>query len=208
MKIKVCGMKYPDNIKDLGTLPIDFMGMIFYQKSPRYVDSLTLSDLQVLPRYIERVGVFVNAEIDFIMEKTNEYSLDLIQLHGNETPEFCKELNKTLPIIKAFSISESSDIEQTKAYEGLWGYFLFDTKTPQYGGSGQKFDWSILDTYTGNTPFLLSGGISISDVNEIRGIKHPQFYGIDLNSKFEKEPGLKDITLLQQFIKELKYEQD
>lgn len=206
MKIKVCGMKHPDNIRDLGTLPIDFMGMIFYEKSPRYVDKLTLEDLNLLPQYIERVGVFVNAEIDLIIEKVNQYSLHFIQLHGNESPEFCKELNRTLPIIKAFSISDVMDIEQTKAYDGLQGYFLFDTKTPQYGGSGQKFDWAILDSYTGHTPFLLSGGISIDDATEIRKIKHPQFYGIDLNSKFEKEPGLKDIELLQQFIKELRYE--
>lgn len=206
MKIKVCGMKHPDNIRDLGTLAIDFMGMIFYEKSPRYVDKLTLEDLNLLPQYIERVGVFVNAEIDLIIEKVNQYGLDLIQLHGNESPEFCKDLNRTLPIIKAFSISDVMDIEQTKAYDGLQGYFLFDTKTPQYGGSGQKFDWAILDSYTGHTPFLLSGGISIDDATEIRKIKHPQFYGIDLNSKFEKEPGLKDIELLQQFIKELRYE--
>lgn len=208
MKIKVCGMKYPDNIKDLGTLPIDFMGMIFYPKSPRYVETLTLPELNILSKRIERVGVFVNAHMDFIMEMTNRYNLDLIQLHGNESPEFCKELNKTLPIIKAFSIANSSDIEQTKAYESLWGYFLFDTKTPQYGGSGQKFDWSVLETYIGKTPFFLSGGISIDDVNEIKKIKHPQFYGIDLNSKFEKEAGLKDISLLKQFIKEIRYEQD
>ena len=206
MKIKVCGMKHPDNIRGLGTLPIDFMGMIFYEKSPRYVDKLTLEDLNLLPQYIERVGVFVNAKIDLIIEKVNQYGLDLIQLHGNESPEFCKELNHTLPIIKAFSISDVMDIERTKAYDGLQGYFLFDTKTPQYGGSGQKFDWAILDSYTGHTPFLLSGGISIDDATEIRKIKHPQFYGIDLNSKFEKEPGLKDIELLQQFIKELRYE--
>ncbi|MBK5720423.1 phosphoribosylanthranilate isomerase [Dysgonomonas sp. Marseille-P4677] len=208
MKIKVCGMKYPDNIKDLGTLPIHFMGMIFYQKSPRYVENLILPDLKILPDYIKRVGVFVNSDIDFILNKVNKYNLDLIQLHGNESPEFCKGLNRMLPIIKAFSIADSSDIDKTKAYDGLQGYFLFDTKTPQYGGSGQKFDWSILETYTGNTPFFLSGGISINDIDEIKKIKHPQFYGLDLNSKFEKEPGLKDITLLQQFIKELEYEQD
>ncbi len=201
-------MKSPDNISQLAQLPIDFMGMIFYQKSPRYVEKLTLSDLSVLPRYIERVGVFVNAKRDFILEKVNEYGLDLIQLHGNESPSFCKELNETLPIIKAFSIADISDIEQTKAYEGLWGYFLFDTKTPQHGGSGLKFDWEILNEYKGNTPFFLSGGISAEDAERIREIKHPLLYGLDLNSKFETEPGVKDIELLKQFIKQIKDEQD
>lgn len=197
-------MKNPENIKELVQQSIDFMGLIFYEKSPRYVDYLNLSDLPIIPRYIERVGVFVNAELDYILKKTNEYGLDLIQLHGNESPEFCKELNKTMPIIKAFSISDAADFEQTKAYSDLWGSFLFDTKTPQYGGSGLKFDWDILDAYTGETPFLLSGGVSKDDTQNIKAIKHPKLYGVDLNSKFEIEPGLKDIELLQLFIKELK----
>ncbi|MDR0823615.1 MAG: phosphoribosylanthranilate isomerase [Prevotella sp.] len=203
MKIKVCGMKYPDNIKDLFNLPIDFMGMIFYDKSPRFAGKQDLSDLSELRRKIGRVGVFVNADLDYIIEKTNRYGLDIIQLHGNESPEFCKRLNETMPIIKAFSIGEASDFEQTEKYEGLWGYFLFDTKTPRYGGSGQKFDWNILNAYEGDIPFFLSGGISIDDADKIKEIQHPKFHGIDLNSKFETEPGLKDIELLKQFIKRL-----
>lgn len=205
-------MKYPDNIKELAEarLPINFMGLIFYDKSPRFVHNLELRDLNVLPGYAERVGVFVNADMDYIMQMTNKYNLDLIQLHGNESPEFCRELNESgaMPVIKAFSISEPSDFEQTQAYEGLWGYFLFDTKTPQYGGSGQKFDWKILDNYKGNMPFLLSGGISIEDAEAIKEISHPKFYGIDLNSRFETAPGQKDIKRIQQFIKALKDEQD
>lgn len=201
-------MKYPDNIKELGQLPIDYMGMIFYEKSPRFVDRLTDSDLQTLPKEIKHVGVFVNADADYIKTKIKEYSLDIIQLHGNESPEFCKELNSTIPVVRAFSISEVKDLEKTEAYEGTAKLFLFDTKTPQYGGSGQKFDWNILNEYKGNTPFLLSGGISADDVESIKAIRHPLFYGIDLNSKFELEPGLKDIRLLQQFIKSLKDEQD
>lgn len=207
MKIKVCGMKYPENIEDLNKLPIDYMGMIFYQKSPRYMDYQLWQNVgDIHSRNIKRVGVFVNSTIDFIVEMIDKYKLDLIQLHGNESPNFCSELNKFTPIIKAFSISESSDFEQTKAYEGLRGYFLFDTKTPQYGGSGKKFDWAILDAYDGDTPFFLSGGISAEDVEPIKAIKHPRLYGVDLNSKFEIEPGLKDIQLLDQFIKQLRNE--
>lgn len=207
MRIKVCGMKYPDNIKALNKLSIDFVGMIFYEKSPRYVDNLNPEDICDLFREgKERVGVFVNADMDYIIQMADKYSLDLIQLHGDESPDFCKEVNKRIPVIKAFSISESSDFEKTKAYEGLCHYFLFDTKTPQYGGSGKKFDWNILNEYKGNTPFILSGGISVDDAETIKKMNHPQFFGIDLNSKFETEPGRKDITLLQQFIKQLKDE--
>lgn len=201
-------MKHPDNIKELGQLPIDYMGMIFYEKSPRFVDRLIESDLHTLPTDIKRVGVFVNANADYITTKIKDYSLDLVQLHGNESPDFSKELNKEIPVVKAFSISEITDLEKTRAYEGAASLFLFDTKTPQYGGSGQKFDWNILNEYRGSTSFLLSGGISADDVKSIKKIKHPQFYGIDLNSKFESEPGRKNIELLQQFIKALNDEQD
>ena len=197
-------MKHPSNIEQLGKLPINFMGMIFYDKSPRLASNLSLSNLNTLPKHIERVGVFVDAGIDYIMDKINDYNLDLVQLHGNESPDFCRELNKTMPIIKAFSISEVADIKKTADYEGLRGYFLFDTKTPAYGGSGKKFDWEIIHQYTGNTPFFLSGGISAEDITAIKEIKHPRFAGIDLNSRFETEPGLKDINLLEQFIKGIK----
>lgn len=207
MKIKVCGMKYPENIQELNKLSIDYMGMIFYQESPRYIDNQELkAEGNIHSSNIKRVGVFVNSREAYIVEMIDKYKLDLIQLHGNESPDFCAELNKFIPIIKAFSISEASDFEQTKAYEGLRGYFLFDTKTSQYGGSGKKFDWNILDAYDEDTPFFLSGGISAEDVKQIKAIKHPRLYGVDLNSKFETEPGLKDIQLLDQFIKQLRNE--
>jgi phosphoribosylanthranilate isomerase len=204
MKIKVCGMRYPENIKGLVKLSIDFMGLIFYEKSPRFVEGIDLSGLSALPK---RVGVFVDAEMDYITEVANKYGLSLIQLHGNESPDFCKRL-PGLKIIKAFSIPEYSDFEQTKPYEGIADYFLFDTKTPQHGGSGQKFDWNILNEYKGDTPFFLSGGISLEDAERIKQIQQPKLYGIDLNSRFETKPGLKDIELLKQFINTLKDEQD
>ncbi|GHV16833.1 N-(5'-phosphoribosyl)anthranilate isomerase [Bacteroidia bacterium] len=209
MKIKVCGMKYPGNIRELNKLPVDFTGLIFHKKSPRYVDDLKPADIRnSFHGGKEKVGVFVNADMDYIIQMVNEYTLYLIQLHGDESPDFCKELNKTAPVIKAFSITENFDFDQTKAYEGICDYFLFDTKTSQHGGSGLKFDWKILDRYSGNTPFFLSGGISSEDAERIKEIQHPQLYAVDLNSRFETAPGLKDIELVEQFIKRLKDEQD
>lgn len=199
-------MKNPENIEALSLLPIDFMGLIFYQKSPRYAGELTFENVNMLSSQIQRVGVFVNSDFNYIIQQVNKYNLDLVQLHGSESVGFCKELNREIPIIKAFNVSDVSDFEQVKAYEDVCDYFLFDTKTLQYGGSGQKFDWQILNAYEGKLPFFLSGGISAEDVESIKQIKHPMFYGIDLNSKFEIEPGLKDITLLEQFIKQLRYE--
>lgn len=203
MKIKVCGMKYPDNIKQIANLPIDYMGMIFYAKSPRFVDQQDEILSMPLSSNILKVGVFVDADIEYIKQAAQDYNLNFAQLHGNESPLFCKEVNSFLPVIKAFSVAEIKDLNKTKDYEGVCDYFLFDTKTPQHGGSGQKFDWHILDAYTGNTPFLLSGGISAEDAQAIKKIQHTRFAGIDLNSKFETEPGLKDIDLLTTFIKAL-----
>lgn len=197
-------MKYQENINALGRLPIDLMGMIFYEKSPRYVDH----SIERSNRNLKLVGVFVDAGTDFITEKTQEYGLDFIQLHGNESPGYCKAISQLKPVIKAFSISDKSDFEKTMQYENICEYFLFDTKTPQYGGSGQKFDWQILNEYKGNTRFLLSGGISADDAEAIKNIRHPLLTGVDLNSRFEIKPGEKDIELLEKFIKELRYEQD
>lgn len=194
-------MKFSDNIGELGNLKINYMGFIFYEKSPRNIE---IKPNIKLSKKIERVGVFVNADINTIIQKTNEFNLDIIQLHGNESPEFCRELNKTMPIIKAFSIAEASDFERTEHYHDLQGYFLFDTKTPHYGGSGQKFDWNILNAYKGEIPFFLSGGISEDDVQAIKKIKHPKLVAIDLNSKFEIEPGLKNINKLEKFITEIR----
>lgn len=203
MIVKVCGMKYPDNIVELSQLPINWMGMIFYEKSPRFVEQSPIATSN-----LKRVGVFVNADLDYIVNKIETYNLDYIQLHGNESPDFCKEIRKIKPVIKAFSISQIDDFANVANYEGSCDYFLFDTKTPQYGGSGMKFDWAILNQYKGDTPFLLSGGIGSEDAKAIKALDHPQMAGIDLNSRFEMEAGLKDINLLANFIKEIRYEQN
>ena len=197
-------MKYAENIGELMELPIDMMGLIFYPKSPRYVSQDDLTDCCSSHSSIELVGVFVNADLDEISEKVSQYKLNMIQLHGNESPDFCKALKEKIPVIKAFSVGQKEDFEQCEKYEGACNYFLFDTKTPQHGGSGQKFDWQILDAYQGATPFLLSGGISEVDALALKKTRHPMLYGIDLNSRFEVEAGLKNISLVEKFIKEIK----
>lgn len=200
-------MKNPDNIKELSRLPIDWMGLIFYPKSPRYIGDLDPKALNALPENIGRVGVFVNEDIEKVKQAVEKYDLNYLQLHGNESPDYCSKLKLIFPsiqIIKAFNIAEASDFDKTKDYEGIADYFLFDTKTTQYGGSGQKFDWSILNEYKGNTRFFLSGGISAGDALQIKKLENNRIIGLDLNSRFETEPGLKDIELLNQFIKEIK----
>ena len=209
MKIKVCGMKNPENIWALAKLPIDYMGLIFYPKSPRYIQNLDSSVLNILPDNIYRVGVFVNENIESVLEQINKYKLSVVQLHGSESIEYCYAIKAEFPnlsLIKAFNISEEADFLSTKEYENACDFLLFDTKTSQHGGSGIKFDWSILNQYKGKLPFFLSGGISVEDVKAIKSISHPQLYALDLNSKFELEPGLKNIDLLEQFINQLKNE--
>lgn len=207
MKIKVCGMKNPNNIEELSSLSINYMGFIFYPKSPRYIAGLKPEILNILSDSTKRVGVFVNEKVASLFKTIEKYGLDAVQLHGNETPQYCEDLIETFPeitIIKALSISDIKDIEKTNEYEELCDYFLFDTKTSQYGGSGQKFNWEILNSYKENKPFFLSGGISMEDIEEIKNIQHPNLYGLDLNSKFESEPGLKDLYLVKKFIKKIK----
>lgn len=197
-------MKDPHNMDQLSTLSIDLMGMIFYPKSSRYAGLLDPTEINYPNEDIKRVGVFVNEKKEEIENQIKKYSFDLVQLHGNELYEDCLFLDKMVPVIKAFSISDKSDIDVANNYGSFRGYYLFDTKTPKYGGSGVKFDWSVVDFYTGDMPFFLSGGISIEDAEQIKNIRHPKFAGIDLNSKFELSPGLKNIDLLETFIKKIR----
>lgn len=196
-------MKYADNIAELVKLPIDFMGLIFYPPSPRYVDNLQLT--ADFPAQIKKTGVFVDADMDFIRKNVTDYQLNYLQLHGSESPAYCAEAKQLfhLPIIKAISISQASDFAKTKDYGNNVDFFLFDTKSVLYGGSGNKFDWSIINEYTESKPFFLSGGISEDDVHAISAIKHPMLYAIDLNSRFETSPGLKDTEKLRSFIEKI-----
>jgi len=200
MIIKTCGMRDADNIRAVSELGIDWMGFIFWAPSSRYVSEKPT----FLPTRQKRVGVFVDARIEEVRSKADEYALDLIQLHGSESPAFCEWLkaNSRQQLIKAFNIATQEDLEQTLPYEGLVDYFLFDTKAKMVGGNGTQFDWSVLSAYQGNTPFLLSGGIGPDDAKKVRNFHHPQLAGIDLNSRFELSPALKDIEKLKQFITE------
>lgn len=201
MIVKVCGMSDAVNIRLAEQLNIDWMGFIFYPPSPRYVERRP----DYLPQRQQRVGVFVNADEDFILSRISLFGLQLLQLHGHETPQQCRALREIsgLPLIKAFSVRSAADVALTRHYEGAADYFLFDTPTPGVGGSGRSFDHSLLDHYTGATPFLLSGGLGPDSVSHILALHHPQMVGIDLNSRFETAPGIKSIHRLQQFLQTL-----
>ena len=205
LKIKICGMKYPSNIGDVAALQPNFMGFIFYPKSPRFAEPLDIATLTALPKTIKKIGVFVNENLENILTIASKYDLDGVQLHGTELVDMCKKLRKAgYLVLKAFPIAEAYNFKVTKAYEGTCDYFLFDTKTDAYGGSGMKFNWRMLDEYVGETPFLLSGGIAADDAEAILKIDHPRLAGIDLNSKFEVSPGLKNVELLKGFIQQLR----
>ena len=194
-------MKIPENIESLSELDIDFMGFIFYPKSKRYVDFIPAK----IPKRIQKVGVFVNENAEKVLETARKNGLHYVQLHGNETSEYCQKLRqKKLRIIKAFSVDSDFDFKLTCRYQACCDYFIFDTKGKNYGGNGVKFNWQLLQKYTGETPFLLSGGISPSDVQAIENFEHRQFAGVDINSGFETEAGLKNILQIEKFIEKLR----
>lgn len=224
--IKVCGMRDAENIKAVAALGVDLIGLIFYPKSPRYVASIS-SEAGIIPDYngftskrggkkIEGepsfVGVFVNDMPQNIVTAVYNYHLSYVQLHGDESPVMIDNLRRTLvpdivpqiKIIKAISVASAEDLKRCDEYEGLVDLFLFDTKCKGYGGSGQQYDWSVLDAYSGDTPFLLSGGIGPDDVDRLLAFHHPKCLGIDLNSRFETEPGMKDVEKLREFLQQLK----
>ena len=195
--IKVCGMRDAENIRKAEALGINLMGFIFWPKSSRFVSKRP----EYLPSKVKRVGVFVDEDIETVKRLADEYELDYIQLHGHESPEYVANMNR--PVIKAISVNSHKDITTYKAYENIVDYFLFDTKCQSVGGSGLQFDWSVLDAYDGKKPFLLSGGIGPEDAEKVKNFSHPQCIGIDLNSRFETAPALKDINKLKQFLEQL-----
>ena len=198
-------MKFTGNRVKVENLPVNLMGYIFYPPSKRYVSENPEAGL--FNSHKPKVGVFVNENAFEILALAKNLDIEWVQLHGKENPKTCSMLkNQGLKIIKAFSVDETFQFHKTKPYEGIVDYFLFDTKSNLPGGSGKKFNWEILEKYNGNTPFLLSGGIGPEDAGSIKTIDHPQFAGIDLNSGFEDEPGLKNIEKLLSFINELKKE--
>lgn len=200
--IKVCGMMHEENIKAVEQLGIDMMGFIFYAKSPRFVASKP----EYLPTQLKKVGVFVNAELQYIKDMILQFELNAIQLHGDESPEFCKEVSALdVEVIKAFLISTEADFESTNNYNEVCNYFLFDTKSDQKGGSGNQFDWQLLNNYQGKTPFLLSGGIAPDSALSLNLLEHPMLAGYDLNSKFEERPGYKSVNNLDLFITKIRH---
>lgn len=202
IKVKVCGLKFPGNFRDVEKLPADYMGFIFYLKSKRYAGSLSDSDLSGITK--PKVAVFVDENPVVISDTVEKYRFEFVQLHGSESPLLCSDLmEQGVGVIKAFNIDSDFDFNDLADYEGKVNYFLFDTKSDLHGGSGKKFNWELLKGYSGSTPFFLSGGIGPSDALAIREFHHPKFYGVDLNSGFEDEPGLKNIDSLREFIAEI-----
>ncbi len=207
MNIKVCGITQLKQLQQLDGLNIDFAGLIFHKNSPRYLgDKIAKDELKESDFDTKKVGVFVDAEMIDMLDAIDDYGLDVIQLHGNENPEVCADLSEEVEVIKVFSIGDGKvDIDEMVApYDEVCDYYLFDTSVNGVaGGTGKKFDWKILSQAKIEKPFFISGGISLEDVAAIKKFKHPDFYGIDINSKFEKEPGVKDMALVLKLKQEL-----
>ena len=202
MKLKICGMKYPENILEVSELLPDYMGFIFWEKSSRFFDG----EIPEIPKSIKKVGVFVNATLEEINSKIKKYDLNVIQLHGNESDVFCFELKSKISnhiqIIKVFSANDAFDFSVLEPFENACDYFLFDTKGKLPGGNGITFNWQILEKYHSRKPFFLSGGIGLDEIEKIKNLNLP-IYAIDVNSKFEIEAGLKNIEKLKR-LKRLK----
>ncbi len=206
MKLKVCGMKYEDNMNQVAALQPDYLGFIFYNKSARHFD---LNLIPEIPESIKKTGVFVDEDVESVVEKIQTFQLQAVQLHGNESPEYCNALreaikkNAPIEIIKVFSVKDEFNFNVLKPYENVCDYYLFDTKGKLPGGNGYTFDWNVLNNYPSTKPFFLSGGIGVDQIDDILKFKESKAskycYAIDVNSKFEIKPGLKNIELLHTF---------
>lgn len=193
MKLKVCGMRQSENIQQLLQLQPDFMGFIFFERSKRFAPDLDKELLSNFPNTVKKAGIFVNSPIEELKEKVKEYQLDYVQLHGDESVEYVGELFAIgIKVIKVFSVGDEFNFDRLKPYKGLVDFFLFDTKGKERGGNGVVFNWEVLNDYPYDVPYFLSGGIDLENAKDIAGLK-VQPYAIDVNSKFELEPGLKDI---------------
>jgi len=209
-RLKVCGMKYAGNIAAVAGLEPDFLGFIFHPGSARFVgEELDADLLQSLPPTLRKVGVFVDAPLDYVRQQVTRYGLDLAQLHGAETPTYCAELQAAgVPVIKAFGVDETFSLAQLVPYVPYCQYFLFDTKGPQPGGNGTAFDWARLADYDLPVPYLLAGGLNLAAAPQLLQLQLPGLYGFDLNSRFETAPAVKDAALLQQLFRHLRHPSD
>ncbi len=205
-KIKVCGMRNRQNIDDIAALKPDYMGFIFYPKSPRYIgECYSAENINHLSASIKKTGVFVNASEQEIYKAVSHFELNAVQLHGNESYELCLLVKQMgVEVIKAFQVDENFDFSELKPYTEVCDYYLFDTKTKAFGGSGHKFDWSILNNYDNNKPIFLSGGITQDDVKDIMALQHIHVHAVDINSRFETAPAFKDVVKVAKFIQEIK----
>ncbi len=203
MKIKICGMRDPENICEIAAFKPDYLGFIFYQESQRYIgENIQIPDLDPS---IKKAGVFVNAPVNDVLNTARAYGLDAIQLHGTEDWEYCRIIRSNkLEVIKAIAIQDRLPVNNLISYTGSIDYFLFDTHTPYYGGSGQTFDWELLQAYDLAIPFWISGGLGLEHTERLKHIYHPEFAGVDANSRLETAPGIKDIERTKQFIKAIR----
>ncbi len=206
LKIKVCGMRDPDNIRQLVALDIDYIGFIFYNKSPRYALPLPREAVEAVPPQVQKVGVFVDDSPCAVTTRIKKYGLQLAQLHGDETPEYCRHIKEEsgVKIIKAIAADGSLDIAELESYRGAADYLLFDTHTEQRGGSGHRWDPSLLRDYALDIPWFLSGGIDSDILDEPVTLRLPGLHGLDLNSRFETAPAMKDIEKIRTFLKKLR----
>jgi phosphoribosylanthranilate isomerase len=206
LKIKVCGMRDPENISGVVAALPDYLGFIFYPKSKRFVDFEPLPEvLSIVPDSVKKVGVFVDEAPEKVLETVQNWNLDVVQLHGNESSEYCQQIQDSgITVFKAFSVDDQFDFEILNAYSGVCDYFLFDTKGQLPGGTGKKFNWQLLENYKGDVPFFLSGGIDSDDIDAITQFIHQQLFGIDINSGFEISPALKDVEKVRSFISRIR----
>lgn len=202
MKIKICGMKYLENIQEIARLQPDYLGFIFYKHSPRYMEKqLSKAQVNALPDSLQKVGVFVNESPGKVLKTATDYGLDFIQLHGDESPKTCAFFKeKGLNLIKAIRLNKGNDFSILAPYVPYVDYFLFDSHGDKYGGNGRAFNWKSLDNYTLKTPFFLSGGLNLENLPTALKLSHPQLFGLDVNSGLEESPGQKNILSTQQFI--------
>ena len=205
MLVKICGLKHPENLREVVKCQPNLIGLIFYSGSERNVEP-NLELIEALAQLkTKKVGVFVNETKENILKKAADYNLDYVQLHGSESPAFCKDLKKDIRVIKAFRIRNVEDLSMAEEYENC-DFLLFDAKGPKPGGNGIQFDWTLLRSYNGRIPFLLSGGVHLSDIANIKKIDHPKLAGVDVNSGFELAPGIKNIELIEELMNEIRYE--
>lgn len=203
-KLKICGMREAANIAAVAELQPDYLGFIFYPQSPRYISEVSAELIKYVPPSIKTTGVFVNEELEKVIALVIKYNLKAVQLHGQEDVAFCAAVRETgATVIKAFGLAEDFDFTSLEAYLPVVDYFLFDTQTPVHGGSGKTFDWTLLNNYTYDKPYFLSGGIGLEQAAVLKEITDQRLYAIDVNSRFEQAPGLKDVAQLKEFIKEM-----